>query len=274
MYVSTFPIGITAGLPSIIPGNLRLLIKRRDSGTIRACLAFLSVFRVLKVRPILKLETITKPFSGISPSIPNLEIREVFTTFQHPKFKLRKPLEFIRLNTAGPNGSPSVACTLLDVSAWKFDPLRPTLERFITLLEGPASALLNILRTEWCEVDPGFGSHTILGKLSIKEEAAGKARVFAITDAITQSVLYPLHKFLFSLLRNMPTDGTFDQGAPLDRLVELRKKGELDGHRFHSYDLSAATDRLPIKLQRDILRNYVGTEMATLWATLLTNRDW
>lgn len=96
----------------------------------------------------------------------------------------------------------------------------------------------------------------------MKEEAAGKARVFAITDAITQSVLRPLHHFLFSLLKKMPTDGTFDQGAPLDRLLTLKAKGEMGSHLFHSFDLSAATDRLPIGLQRDILGYYVGTEMA------------
>jgi hypothetical protein len=59
----------------------------------------------------------------------------------------------------------------------------------------------------------------------VKEEAAGKARVFAITDAITQSVLYPVHKYLFSLLRDLPMDGTPDQGTPLARLLEYRGKG-------------------------------------------------
>jgi hypothetical protein len=32
-----------------------------------------------------------------------------------------------------------------------------------------------------------------LGKLAIKEEAAGKARVFAMADSITQSVMAPLN---------------------------------------------------------------------------------
>jgi hypothetical protein len=33
-----------------------------------------------------------------------------------------------------------------------------------------------------------------LGRLSLKEEAAGKVRVFAIADLITQSVFGPLHE--------------------------------------------------------------------------------
>jgi hypothetical protein len=150
MYKSTYPLGITAGLPSIIPGSIRLQLKKKDPVAIRGVLAFLSVFRVLKVPSILKLETITDPFKGISDSIPNLELGRVFTTL-HPRrrpFSLESPLEFLRLNTAGPNGSSSVRCILFDVHAWKFDPLRPTLEKFITLLEGPSSSFLEMLYTE------------------------------------------------------------------------------------------------------------------------------
>jgi hypothetical protein len=50
----------------------------------------------------------------------------------------------------------------------------------------------------------------------------------------------------------------------LDRLLALHKEGLLIGHKFHSFDLSAATDRLPIRLQRDILGYYVGTRLAAL----------
>lgn len=103
-----------------------------------------------------------------------------------------------------------------------------------------------------------------LGRLSIKEEAAGKARVFAITDSITQTVLKPLHDYVFRLLKTIPMDGTFNQTKPLDRLVDLWKSGELKGQTFYSYDLSSATDRLPIKLQSQILALVVGAEQAVL----------
>lgn len=118
------------------------------------------------------------------------------------------------------------------------------------------------------------GKPLYLGRLSIKEEAAGKARVFAITDTITQSVLRPLHDCLFTILRQMPTDGTFNQGAPLDRLLALYNEGVIGDHHFHSFDLSAATDRLPIRLQCDILGYYIGTVASRLWGRLLTDRDW
>jgi hypothetical protein len=95
-----------------------------------------------------------------------------------------------------------------------------------------------------------------LGKLSLKEEAAGKLRVFAIVDSWTQSLLAPLHKALFSILREIPNDGTFDQDACVNR---LRKKIDARSCKnVYSFDLSAATDRLPITLQSQILDTLIG----------------
>jgi len=64
-----------------------------------------------------------------------------------------------------------------------------------------------------------FRSH--LGRLSFKEEAAGKVRIFAIADSITQSVMGPLSDSIFTCLRGIPQDGTFNQSAPLDRLRKM-----------------------------------------------------
>jgi hypothetical protein len=43
---------------------------------------------------------------------------------------------------------------------------------------------------------------------------------------------------------------------------------------YASYDLSAATDRLPIVIQQLILSFLFGEKLAKLWANLLTQRDY
>lgn len=54
----------------------------------------------------------------------------------------------------------------------------------------------------------------------------------------------------------MPFDGTFDQLKPLQALIAK-------GHKqFYSYDLSAATDRLPITLQEQILGYLINPDFA------------
>jgi hypothetical protein len=107
--------------------------------------------------------------------------------------------------------------------------------------------------------NPGY----ILGKLAEKEEAAGKIRVFGITDSITQSVMAPLSDYIFKLLKNIPSDGTFNQDGPLKRLIYLTNATkEIVDPTFYSFDLSAATDRLPIALQQDVLSTLFGDKFA------------
>jgi hypothetical protein len=97
-----------------------------------------------------------------------------------------------------------------------------------------------------------------MGQLQLKEEAAGKIRVFAMVDLWTQSALKPLHDFLFSILQKLPNDATFDQGASVKRCAEKVKISK----KSFGYDLSAATDRLPIDLQVSILSSFFGKEFS------------
>jgi hypothetical protein len=63
-------LGISGGIPKIVPGDLRLLIRSRDQQTIRAVLSILGLFRILRCTSKLKLETITDPFKGKSSELP------------------------------------------------------------------------------------------------------------------------------------------------------------------------------------------------------------
>jgi hypothetical protein len=110
------------------------------------------------------------------------------------------------------------------------------------------------------------------GRLVSLYEAAGKIRIIAIVDPLTQWVLKPLHDWIFSILKSLPQDGTFDQAKPIFDLLDLsrRSKDKFIG----SCDLSAATDRLPIKLQIALLRERFGSTLAYSWAHLLISRDY
>nr|QXN75380.1 MAG: RNA-dependent RNA polymerase [Grapevine-associated mitovirus 5] len=111
-------------------------------------------------------------------------------------------------------------------------------------------------------------SKLILSKLSLKPEPAGKVRVFAILDVWSQSVLKPIHDHIFEILKSIPNDGCFDQIKPLQRLM-------LKGHKnVFSFDLSAATDRLPILLQTQVMSWLYGQDVALAWKTLLIDRDY
>jgi hypothetical protein len=110
---------------------------------------------------------------------------------------------------------------------------------------------------------------TGIGKLQTKKEAAGKVRVFAMVDVWTQSALKPLHEMLFTFLRRLPNDGTFNQEASVNRcMVKSTQSNQSFG-----YDLSAATDRLPLVLQSEIIDKIIPG-FGEGWAKLLTDREY
>lgn len=109
-------------------------------------------------------------------------------------------------------------------------------------------------------------SKSFLGKLGLKQEAAGKMRVFAMVDPFTQWILHPIHKIIFdTFLKNIPMDGTFNQLKPLNASRNWKV--------LYSLDLSSATDRLPVELQGNII-DYMFPGLKNPWITSLVERPY
>jgi len=207
---------------------------------------------------------------------------------------VRRPV----ITKSGPNsrgGSVSVASAISDCAAWLSRPdLFWALMRFAELTgcpfidNGPlwvaASDILiktekfrSDIRAGRCENPLGKGAPVSsgpfgsLGKLGVREEP-GKMRLYAMVDCWTQWVMNPLHVALFAVLKIIPQDGTFNQVKPVKELVErLKTKGSKS---VWSYDLSAATDRLPVVLQEKLLAVFTSDEFASLWKQLLCDREY
>lgn len=138
----------------------------------------------------------------------------------------------------------------------------------------------DILESRWDEITkekrkvkkfPTTSGVTVgdLGRLAALDEPAGKVRVVAMVDIFTQWLFHPLHKRIFDFLRQIPTDGTFDQLMPIERLLKRRPQGP-----FYSYDLSAATDRLPLQIQKILLSPILTSWGAEVWGSLLVGRPY
>lgn len=98
-----------------------------------------------------------------------------------------------------------------------------------------------------------------LGQLSFKEESAGKLRVFALRDIWTQWALKPLHDLLMKACSKIPMDSTLDQDAAVQRIVFMTKYYGLPAY---SFDLSAATDRIPVQAYWTLLEVIFDEEVA------------
>jgi len=75
-----------------------------------------------------------------------------------------------------------------------------------------------------------------------------------MVDIITQSLLEPLHRTLFDLFKNIPNDCTHDQNQGFKYAQDLSLKYNCS----YGFDLSAATDRLPLSSQKAILNSLFG----------------
>jgi len=246
------------GFPTLIPVEIRSIIRDRSHPdyvkVVKATLTSLSIFRTFSTQVEPKLSTIIAPFVGLSRTLNNVELAEVLKELKiriySGSFK-----GFISEN-AGPNGSKATWTSHLDALAMLSHPSQYIAFHLLALRSKSYGYMvwLNILLVL---MGPLYGilllfkvmSPMKLGKLSVVYDQAGKARIVAITNWWIQLALRPLHDSIFSNLSKIPQDGTFDQDGALDRLMANRAVE----HKFYSFDLSAATDRLPIDLQVQIL---------------------
>jgi hypothetical protein len=224
------------------------------------------------------LLTITAPFTGKEKSLPINEITEALQSMSSSKGKLPKISigKFVPLvsQKAGPNGAFATWSAGIDAIAFIHEPQKLyllcrwlysqsaykwiVLFVFLIICFSPIYyILLKTNRVRKLE----------LGKLGVVYNQAGKARVVAATNWWLQSAFGSLHKNIFTLLKSIKQDGTFDQEKAFNNmLVRSDFRENLSG-----FDLSAATDRLPIEIQEDIL-NILGLP-GTEWKNLL-NFDW
>jgi len=103
-----------------------------------------------------------------------------------------------------------------------------------------------------------------LVKLSIVKDPELKLRVIAMLDYYSQFLLKPIHERLMLLLNNFPSDRTYTQNP--------FKGWTPKGNKFHSLDLSAATDRFPLALQIKLMGFIYDEKIATNWAKILVDR--
>jgi hypothetical protein len=74
-----------------------------------------------------------------------------------------------------------------------------------------------------------------------------------------------------SVLRSIPSDGTYNQTKCAEAVKAASSKPD---SKIYSYDLSTATDRLPVVLQRCVVEQIFGLKIASNWASVLSDRPY
>jgi hypothetical protein len=229
---------------------------------IRYYLTVLSSLRGIILPPVYDFASIVNKDKAtrhhIDPMERNLVLKMMFSKSRPRRIVSWEGFHFT--TKAGPNG-PALRSSFREL------PILPlTMVSDMKSLAGDGlNSWLDFFRLELLALFPKSTNYC-LSKLACFGDKEGKTRIVAIGDYWTQSVLKPYHKFYLGLLAGLKTDCTFDQGSFKSILT-------FPGP-YYSLDLSNATDRMPMWLQRDIFAYFHGTSKALAWARLLTDRDW
>jgi hypothetical protein len=258
------------GYPKIIPMIIR---HSNENRVYSAVLTILGVHRVIPWWPKVDLTSIIAPHSGVSTTLSKSLLlkakRNLLSLNPNSKYLKLPPIKGLTLMSAGPNGPVSMFSIIEDALAfWFYKGYTWNLIKWYLDHGGAKYALslilIMILGYPYLFVN-GFAKKYNLGKLSTVYDVAGKARVIGITNWWIQIALYPVHKATFSFLKNLPTDGTFNQHRPIRTMID---RGVTEN--IYSLDLTAATDRLPLDLQEHVLSLFIGESNSSMWRNLIS----
>jgi hypothetical protein len=279
----------SGGLPTMIPSVHRKAIRRGDTNVIRFWSSLFSIYRVLDYFGRPKISTITSPGKSFKMK-KYADFIPVFFAWLAPRdISFNVPRAQLVLIT---KSGPGVVSQHIKAFGGKFRPANSTSaliyqaaalaeDRFAELrkalislakLTGQRSlamTLQDVIRMFPKAYPSGSSlvpSH--LGKLGVKEEP-GKVRVFAMVDYWTQMILRPIHLMIQDILKRIPSDSTFDQDAGVERGKRIFQRTSFAA----SYDLSAATDRLPVILQEKII-DFMIPGAGPIWKFILVGREY
>jgi hypothetical protein len=266
LFYNNLKIGIdTSGWPK----SLSFLKELWESGSLeqrKFLLTLLCLSRTLKpnskerknLQP--DYDSITKP-SRITKIIPTGFINEFVSKYNlkcsHPKFDENKDIYLS--NKAGPHGKASLSA-MDGLLRYTY----PLMQYIYDITDEEGVNYFNRSYTFAWNRDLGKGKHG-LGKLSLIYDPECKVRIVAIVDYYTQLYLKPIHEKIFKKLEHLPQDRTFSQ--------DPFHKWKDDGNKFWSLDLSSATDRYPIMLQRRLLEKVFSDRLAKAWMNILSQRE-
>jgi len=255
-------------------------VTKESAWLIRVILALLSAHRVFSISADADYTTITAPYTGTA----NLEqlYKEIDKALHAMNITSESFKELLDGRTrnwtyrvsekGGPNGPATRSCTA-DARAVVKD---KTLTDNLTILASHIGMTKVVgTMTAMSMQDTSLGStragDPIHGRIHEIFELGGKTRLVAIVDYWTQSIMDPIHRAIGDVLKSFAMDGVYDQNKSAKAVKEATSRSDA---RVYSFDLSAATDRVPTGPQVHIMSVLLGSVAAAqAWLGALVSRD-
>jgi hypothetical protein len=274
--LSTNPVPFTRSDKNKIPKilwTLRPLLKNDSKDFKRIALCIAREYEQMHLPIDYSLDTIETPLGETLEYQETCHkfnfFLEVFTDkYEWYKGYLVTPTDNMKISSTlgkGPNG-PAVAYAGLDIAAVKEN---KNLHQALYQLNSCLGMSLPMEMFEKNDMNLDNRKYNyITSKLGFSSEPGGKTRVFAIGDYWTQFSLKPIQISLDKILRSISTDATHEQNKGFKSLLS-----ESIGKDTYCFDLSAASDRIPAKMQKFRMELLGGKALSESWYTIMTDRD-
>jgi hypothetical protein len=184
-----------------------------------------------------------------------------------PKTKIPNGTHFYMSYQKGPNGKQSIREFYEDLTALRGDPsLHNAVLGLISKTNSSMGSHLASVHTEQDKERKYNHSKLVF----LEDGKFGKTRIVALGDMVSQSALTGIDKVLMDILRsNKINDVTFNQAAlPQYMKYHSYKYGTLPA----TSDLTAFTDRLPRRLNQDLVGALFGDDIGELWGKVVFGR--
>lgn len=257
-------------------GGLIPYIRDRNIPEIRFILTLLYGLRRFNLPLDPQLETVTSPFKGQDyewifkylPGFMKAVCSRLPRNLKNGKLLKFPSWEGYHLTTkSGPSGDQALVSCLQDLVN-----IPESLANSIKIFGGPTlSEKMDTCYRHLSELsvimNQPFEFNKKVRRLVCIPDSEGKTRLIAIGDYWSQTCLKPFHSYLNTVLRSIPQDQTFNQGEGL-------KEFPFSSDRtYYSFDLTAFTDRLPIKILIGLLTCNFGQIKALAWYDIIAGYD-
>jgi len=213
-----------------------------------------------KIKPDYKSITDPPKMGLIIPSgIINQFVKEFRLKSDHPSFDKTKD---VYLSTkAGPNGPATISC---QEDLLNFD--YPMMDKILKITDENGQDFFCKNYSDAFNKGISPSKVKTLGKISFVKDPECKLRIIAISDYYSQLFLKPIHNIIMNKLNNIKMDRTYTQDPNNNWNLNNSEK-------FWSLDLSSATDRFPVELQKRLLARIFHMELAQSWQSILNSRS-
>lgn len=240
-----------------------------------AVLTALGYYRLYNLSP--DESVISRITDGPSHSIP-IDLLDDIESFSRTFFRERginqyqlvDSLPFYATTKAGAHGASAMGVTSIsDAKSVDQLSIRVILEKVLPQIYTPkfVKEFWDVFDKSLNQFKFSFKYRPFTSRIHLLAEAGGKTRAICIPDIWTQSALKPIHQYLMNVLKRMPNDGTFSHSALAEKVKAFTNR-----HSLFCYDLTAATDRFPLEVQKRVLKPLLG-DLVEGWSDLISERD-